>query len=85
MSLKCQLCYRIFNCVTLRLCIRVLVEVSSVFSPFLTCICLTAGVNLLTPSGHRQIRDVITTGIDMCGRRMRKGGGDGPYIRRGAD
>ena len=36
--------------------------------------------------GHRQIRDVITTGIDMCGRRMRKGeGGDGPYIRRGAD
>jgi len=28
----------------------------------LTCICLTAGVNLLTPSGHRQIRDVITTG-----------------------
>ena len=55
----------------------------------LTCICLTAGVNLLTPSGHRQIRDVITTGIEMCGRRMRKGGGeggmDGPYIRRGAD
>ena len=53
----------------------------------LTCICLTAGVNLLTPSGHRQIRDVITTGIDMCGRRMQKGegGGDGPYIRRGAD
>ena len=43
----------------------------------LTCICLTAGVNLLTPSGHRQIRDVITTGIDMCGRRMRKGGGVG--------
>ena len=43
----------------------------------LTCICLTAGVNLLTPSGHRQIRDVITTGIDMCGRRMRKGGGGG--------
>ena len=41
----------------------------------LTCICLTAGVNLLTPSGHRQIRDVITTGIDMCGRGMRKGGG----------
>jgi len=40
----------------------------------LTCICLTAGVNLLTPSGHRQIRDVITTGIDMGGRRMRKGG-----------
>jgi len=35
---------------------------------------------------NRQIRDVITTGIDMCGRRMRKGGGgDGPYIRRGAD
>ena len=32
-------------------------------------------------------RDVITTGIDMCWRRMRKGGGggDGPYIRRGAD
>ena len=52
----------------------------------LTCICLTAGVNLVTPSGHRQIRDVITTGIDMCGRRMRKGGGgDGPYIRRAAD
>jgi len=51
-----------------------------------TCICLTAGVNLLTPSGHRQIRDVITTGIDMCGRRMQKGGeGDGLYIRRGAD
>ena len=24
---------------------------------------------------NRQIRDVITTGIDMCGRRMRKGGG----------
>ena len=41
----------------------------------LTCIRLTAGVNLLTPSGHRQIRDVITAGIDMCGRRMRKGGG----------
>ena len=40
----------------------------------LTCICLTAGVNLLTPSGHSQIRDVITTWIDMCGRRMRKGG-----------
>ena len=52
---------------------------------FLTCICLTAGVILLTPPGHRQIRDVITTGIDMCGRRMRKGGGDGPYIRRAAD
>ena len=53
---------------------------------FLTCICLTAGVNLLTLSGHRQIRDVITTGIDMCGRRMRKGGGgDGPYLCRGAD
>ena len=52
----------------------------------LTCICLIAGVNLLTPSGHRQIRDANTTGIDMCGRRMRKGGGgDGPYIRRGAD
>ena len=35
---------------------------------------------------NRQIRDVITTGIDMCGRRMRRGGGrDGPYIRRGAD
>ena len=43
----------------------------------LTCICLTAGVNLLTPSGHRQIRDVITTGLDMCGPRMRKGGGGG--------
>ena len=41
----------------------------------LTCICLTAGVNLLTPSGHRQIRDVITKGNDVCGRRMRKGGG----------
>jgi len=41
----------------------------------LTCICLNAGVNLLAPSGHCQIRDVITTGIDMCGRRMRKGGG----------
>ena len=40
----------------------------------LTCICLTADVNILTPSGHRQIRDVITTGIDMCGRGMRKGG-----------
>jgi len=25
----------------------------------------------------RQIRDVITTGIDMCERRMRKGGGGG--------
>jgi len=24
---------------------------------------------------NRQIRDVITTGIDMCGRGMRKGGG----------
>ena len=24
---------------------------------------------------NRQIRDVITTGIYMCGRRMRKGGG----------
>jgi len=34
---------------------------------------------------NRQIRDVITTGIDMRGRRMRKGGGDRPYIRRGAD
>ena len=37
---------------------------------------------------NRQICDVITTGTDMCGRRMRKGGGgggDGPYIRRGAD
>jgi len=35
---------------------------------------------------NRQIRDVITTGIDMCGRRMRKRGGeDDPYIRRGAD
>jgi len=35
---------------------------------------------------NRQIHDVITTGIDTCGRRMRKGGeaGDGPYIRRGA-
>ena len=43
----------------------------------LTCICLTAGANLLTPSGHRQIRDVITTGIDMCGRRMWKGGKGG--------
>ena len=43
----------------------------------LTCICLTTGVNLLTPSGHRQIRDVITTGTDMCGRRTRKGGGGG--------
>ena len=41
----------------------------------LTFICLTAGVNLLTPLGQRQIRDVITTGIDMCGRRMRKEGG----------
>jgi hypothetical protein len=44
-------------------------------SALLTCLCFTTGVNLLTPSGHRQIRDVITTGIDMCGRRMRKGGG----------
>jgi len=26
---------------------------------------------------NRQIRDVITTGIDMCGRRMRKGGRGG--------
>jgi len=26
---------------------------------------------------NRQIRDVITTGIDMCGRRMRKGEGRG--------
>jgi len=34
MSLKCQVCYRIFNYVTLGLCIWVLVEVSSVFSPF---------------------------------------------------
>jgi len=36
---------------------------------------------------NRQIRDVITTGIDMCGLGMRKGGGggDGPYIRRAAD
>ena len=25
---------------------------------------------------NRQIHDVITTGIDMCGRRMRKGGMD---------
>jgi len=32
-------------------------------------------VNLLTLSGHRQIRDVITTGIDMCGCRMWNGGG----------
>ena len=58
----------------------------TLFLQILTCICLTAGVNLLTPSGHRQIRDVITPGIDMCRRRMRKGGGGvGPYIRRGAD
>ena len=28
---------------------------------------------------NRQIRDVITTGIDMCGRRMRKGGGGGGW------
>ena len=48
----------------------------------LTCICLTAGVNLLTPSGHLQIRDVITTGIDMCGRRMRKGWGYTIYPSR---
>ena len=34
----------------------------------LACDVRAAGVN-------RQIRDVITTGIDMCGRRMRKGGG----------
>ena len=33
-----------------------------------------SGFKGLTPSGHRQIRDVITTGIDMRGRRMRKGG-----------
>ena len=46
-------------------------------SYFLACICLTAGVNLLRPSGHRQIRDVITTGIHMCGRRMGKEGGMG--------
>jgi len=26
-------------------------------------------------TGNRQIRVVITTGIDMCGRGMRKGGG----------
>ena len=26
---------------------------------------------------NRQIHDVITTGIDMCGRGMRKGGGRG--------
>ena len=26
---------------------------------------------------NRQIRDVITTGIDMCGLGMRKGGGGG--------
>ena len=35
---------------------------------------------------NRQIRDVITTGIDMgaeCGKEG--GGGNGPYIRRGAD
>jgi len=53
-------------------------EISLHFKPMrliLTCICLTAGVNLLTPSGHHLIRDVITKGIDMCGRRMRKGGG----------
>jgi len=31
----------------------------------------------LTPSGHRQIRDVITTGTNMCRRRMRKGGRGG--------
>ena len=43
----------------------------------LRCIYLTAGVKLLTPSGHRQIRDVITTGIEMWWRRMRKGGGEG--------
>jgi len=36
---------------------------------------------------NRQIRDVITAGIDMCGRRMRKGGRgrDEPDIRRAAD
>ena len=34
---------------------------------------------------NRQIRDVITMGTDMCGCRMQKGGGDGPYIHRGAD
>jgi len=28
---------------------------------------------------NRQIRDVITMGIDMCGRRMRKGGGGGGW------
>jgi len=48
----------------------------------LTCICLTAGVNLLTPSGHRQICD-ITTGIDVWAQNAE--GGGGPYIRRGAD
>jgi len=39
--------------------------VADAFLFLLTCICLTAGVNLLTPSGHRQIRDVIATGTDV--------------------
>ena len=46
------------------------------FQIILTCICLTAGVNLLTPSGHRQIRDVITMGIDVWAQNAeRRGGG----------
>ena len=48
--------------------------------------CMSYGWRESFNTVNRQIRDVITTGIDMCGRRMRKGGGgDGPYIRRGAD
>ena len=59
-------------------CISVqFLRITNLTQILLTCICLTAGVNLLTPSGHRHIRDFITTGIDMCGRRMRKGGGRG--------
>ena len=57
----------------------------NVSTGLLTFICLTAGVNLLTLSGHHQIREVITTGIDCVGAECGKERGDGPYIRRGAD
>ena len=52
----------------------------------LTCICLTAGMNLLTPSTVRFVtssqRGLTCVGAE-CGKE--RGGGDGPYIRRGAD
>ena len=51
----------------------------------LTCICLTTGVNLLTPSTVTFVtssqRGLTCVGAE-CGK---EGGGDGPYIRRGAE